>query len=716
MRASGFQRFTWLSCLGLGVLTACGGGGDGGGGSTPTGPVLVLTTMTVTLSSAALSAGQSGTAAVAGFDQNHGTIATGTVTWSSSSPNVATVDASGAIRAVAPGQTQIVATAKGIAGTAPLTVVPGGAATGVPLTLATAGQSTAFLDTPDPNVALTVPSGAQFLIAVVNTSASTSSREDFTLTGFTSAAPPGVAAAAIGNVPPPLAAGRDAAGFGFELPRDAKGRRLAAQTHVAILEDNRHIFASFGSAQAAWAKARAARASSARAAVAPIAQTVGTVNKVYVKRSLGGSCTAADSIGARTVAVGQHVIVLADTNTTTWPAALRPDSSFYQTFVTEYDQITFPHILAAIGDPLAFDGSLSSIGKITITITPVLNGFGSAGGSASAVAFVSGCDFFPFATTGPAADLSNQTEMFYSWIPGTNGFDVPSWQKSLRGTAAHETKHIVSFASRILNNSPALEETWLEEGLAQESSEIWERAFSQATWKGHANFLQTVACEINLGPNAPCDLTNDKPITMVVSHLPFLFDYLQTESSSHTEGLGLDTPANYGAGWTMARWATDQFATGTEAAFVKSLISEPRLSGLANISQHTGQSVASLLVYWNLATAIFQTPAYTASDLRTTIPSFDFANIFRVGQTGLTCNGVPCGLFTDSGNPVYPIQPTPLTAGAVSNAVTGVPGTSAAFFLLTGNTAATQQLHLVGGTGAALTAASALRVAILRVK
>ena len=352
-----------------------------------------------------------------------------------------------------------------------------------------------------------------------------------------------------------------------------------------------------------------------------------------------------------------------------------------------------------------------------MTITPVLNSFGaSGGGGGSVVAFVNGCDFFPFAATGSDADLSNQTEMFYSWIPGSNGFDVATWEKGLRATAAHETKHIVSYADRILNDSPVLEEIWLEEGLAQVSSEIWERNFSQATWKGQATFLQTVACEVNLGANAPCDLQNDKPVNLAVGHLPFFFEYLQTESASHTEGLGVDTPSNYGAGWSFARWAIDQYASsGGEAAFIKSLINEPQLNGLANLSRHTGQSVPTLLVYWNLATGIFQTPTYTPSDPRTTTPSFNFADIFRIGQTGLTCSGTPCGLFTQSGSPVYPITPIPL-AGAASQTITGVPGTSAVFFLLSASTAGTEQLHLLGGSAAALPAASGLRVAILRVR
>ncbi len=211
-------------------------------------------------------------------------------------------------------------------------------------------------------------------------------------------------------------------------------------------------------------------------------------------------------------------------------------------------------------------------------------------------------------------------------------------------------------------------------------------------------------------------MQNDRPVALVSSHLPFLFFYLQNESSSRTEGLGIDTPSNYGAGWTIARWAIDQYANAGEAAFIKSLINEPHLTGLANLSAHTGQSIPSLLVYWNLATGIFQTPTYTGGDVRTTIPSFDFADIFSIGQTGLTCGGVPCGLFTRAGTPVYPVQPTPMTTGAVSSTVIGLPGTSAAFFLLTGATATTEQLHLVRSSGAPLSAASALRVAIIRVQ
>ena len=191
-----------------------------------------------------------------------------------------------------------------------------------------------------------------------------------------------------------------------------------------------------------------------------------------------------------------------------------------------------------------------------------------------------------------------------------------------------------------------------------------------------------MACEINLGANAPCNIQNDKPRTLIDSHLPFFFNYLQTESTSQTEGLGLDTPSSYGAGWSIARWTTDQYAGEAEGTFIKSLINEPSLTGLANLTAHTGQSSTLLLTYWNVATAIFETPNFAFADPRATTPSFNFADIFKVGQSNLTCNGVPCGLFTRSGTPTFPIQPIPLTSGTFSNSIVGVPGTSAVFYLL----------------------------------
>jgi len=600
-------------------------------------------------------------------------------------------------------------------------------------TLSAAGQSTAFVNSPNFSATLAVQPGSQYLVAVVNTDPSSTTLENFSFTGsFASSSASAAALRKAGSplallAPPPRAPAASAsAGSGpsymYNGPSLATLRQ-SAQFHSSVLEHDRQVYAALGNPVSAWARARSQSASGARQphVSAAITQTIGAVNKVYVLNSNSGTCTSVDSIGARTVAVGQHVIVLADTNLAKWPQAFRPDTSFYQTFANEYDQITWPHLQTNIGDPLLIDTQLSSIGKVTVTITPTLNNFKSGLSTGTVVAFVNSCDFFPYVASGANADFSNQTEMFYSLVPSSSGYDVQTWENEIRATAAHETKHIVSFATRFKNNAP-FEEIWLEEGLAQESSEIWERNFNLSTWKGHAGFAQTVDCELALGEAGSCDpiRPSTKPFALVGGHLPFLFQYLQAESSSNGEGLGLDTPSNYGAGWVLARWATDQYASGTEGPFIKSLITEPAQTGLNNLALHTGQPVPLLLTYWNVATATFQNPTYTAADVRTTIPSFNFANIDSVGQTALVNgSGQHIGIFTSNGSatPTFPVTPIAVSSAAsFSKVVSGVPGTSASYFLLTGITGGIETLNLLSSGGAALASTSGFRVLILRVQ
>ncbi len=670
---------------------------------------------TITLSATTLNMIVGATQAIAATERDaaNNILSGRVVTWATSTASVASVSTSGVVTAVGLGNATITATSEGKTATLAVTVATATAS----LTLAAAGQSQVYLSSPNFSQTLAVTAGSQYLIAVVNTDPTNTQIENFSLTGSFagSAATAGVAASRV-IASAPQASGGPTYALNAQDRTNATETRTQAQNHMAMLESNRQIYARMGNPSAAWARVRAPSGRSAPSNAAVISQTVGTVNKLYVRKGGSTSCTSADSIGGRTVAVGQHIIVVADTNNTTWIAANRPDTSFYQTFATEYDNVTWPHMLANIGDPLAFDSQLSSIGKVTVVFTPLLNNVSGTTGGGSIVAFVNGCDFFPYAATGPNADLSNQTEIYYSWVAGTNGYSVATWQNQVRATAAHETKHIVSFASRIIQNSPAFEQIWLEEGLAQESAEIWQRSFNHATWKGQATFNQTVACEINLGPNAPCDISGTLPRNLVGSHLPFFFSYLKSEMSN-VEGLGFDTFANYGAGWVIARWATDHYAGASEGAFVKSLIAEPTQIGLTNLSAHTGQTIPFVLTYFNMATAIFQpVPTFINADVRMTVPSFNFADIFNVGQTKLTCSGTPCGLFTTSGLPVVPVQPTAITNGAISQTVFSIPGTSASYFLYSGSAPGIQSLQLLTSSGAALSGSSGLRVVVLRVQ
>ncbi len=723
-------------CVGLCVL-ACSGGDTG---PRAPAPAIGLSSATVTFSAASGTASpnsqtitvtNSGTGTLSGVAAGTIVYTSGTAGWlaaslsDSTAPATVTLTAtlgalpSGTYKATLPvtaGATRVTNSPQSVSVT--FTVTGSGA---LPMSL-TSGQSASFLTSPNFNTTLSVQPGSQYLIAVVNTDPSASQVEGFSLTGTPGALAAtriagGPASAARQPATAPQTTRRPTLSIPGRVPASMTKLQGLAQNHAAMLTRNRETYARGGNPSAAWKRARAQGRLSAQVSAA-VVPTIGTVNKVYVSNSLAAGCGSVDSIGARTVAIGQHVIVLADTDLTRWPQAYRPDSSFYQTYANEYDNLTWPHLLTNIGNPLAYDASLSQLGKVTVTITPVLNHVTGVPGGAVVLAFVDGCDFFPSGSSSIGGGFSNQTEMLYSLVPDTNNISVADWEAEIRATSAHESKHIVSYADRIINNSPAFEEVWLEEGLANESSEIWMRHFNQATWLGHANFVETVPCEIDIG-GLPCLNPNDdpQPQALTVSHLPFFFDYLQTESTSNREGLGLDSPSEYGAGWVFGRWATDQYANGAEGAFIKSLINEPQLTGLPNLALHTGATVPTLLTYWTLATAIFQTPGYTASDVRTTIPSFNFADIFNVGQTELNCGGTPCGLFTQSGTPAYPVQPIAFSAAsAFAQTVNSVPGTSASFFLLSASGAGVETLQLLAPGGAALAASSGFRVAIIRVQ
>jgi uncharacterized protein YjdB len=90
----------------LALLAAVTGIGCSGGDSAAPVPPPVLTSLTVTLAPASIQVGQTSTAVAAGRDQHGASIAAGSITWSSSAAQVATVSASGTVKGMSPGQAE----------------------------------------------------------------------------------------------------------------------------------------------------------------------------------------------------------------------------------------------------------------------------------------------------------------------------------------------------------------------------------------------------------------------------------------------------------------------------------------------------------------------------------------------------------------------------------------------------------------------------------
>ena len=119
----------------LGLVAACGGGGGGGE------PVRTVTTVTVSSPTSTPKQGDTVQLTAVARDQFGDVVPGTTATWSSSAPSVATVSATGLLRALTAGSVVVTATVNGVSGSLALTVVPGLVASAPDFTMQPAEQS-----------------------------------------------------------------------------------------------------------------------------------------------------------------------------------------------------------------------------------------------------------------------------------------------------------------------------------------------------------------------------------------------------------------------------------------------------------------------------------------------------------------------------------------------------------------------------------------------
>lgn len=379
------------------------------------------------------------------------------------------------------------------------------------------------------------------------------------------------------------------------------------RVHRTLLERNRQLLQRLGSPLAVWQAARG-QPRPARSAN----DTIGSLTEFRVPNLDDPNfCASYTTVTARRVYTGARAVIFEDVNA---PLAGTNDAG-YNALGAEFTYTMYPLLLANFGDPLAMDSLLDDNGRIVMLFTPLVDRYGAAG-------FVTACDYYPESL----APSSNTGEVFYARVPtaagvGFDGDTRDEWFREIRTVVMHESKHLTAFSERIVHGTGP-EDTWLEEATAVTAEELWSRGIYGTSWKGDAGYRQTLYCDVR--PSWP-ECTG-RPYSMFNAYA-FLYDYAVARDSRTPLGpVSASDATFYGSGWSLLRWTLDQYAAN-EGQFLRALIDEPTLTGLANLAARAGQPAAQLEADWAVASAFDDDPSMPSAN-QWRIPSWDQVSIF----------------------------------------------------------------------------------------
>jgi len=550
--------------------------------------------------------------------------------------------------------------------------------------------------------------GGRYLMSVYSTSTAPSATSSFELQGnmATSVTPAVVATA------PPVALRLASIGAPLSAAQAAQIRRrrdreaVAMRQHALLLESDRALIQRIGpprrwagkagrgaSAPSLSASGSPTGTSSAGLATAPLA--VGDMTSLRFRSELN-NCAQFNTVRARVVYVGTKSIVLLDSIAP--PIAQTMDADL-RDIGTEFDNVMYAILTQNFGDPLAYDAQTDNNGHILMFFTPRVDSLGAGG----LQGFVSGCDFFP-PSADPIVAGSNRAEIFYARVP-KNTTELTNFRRDMKGTVIHESKHITAFAEKFASPLDAIfEESWLEEGTAQIATELYARTRPQydgVTWKSNATYLQTVYCDVR--PTFPGRCNGAQ--FLMADHMAELHDYYHAnETRSYLSRASSDISV-YGSAWKFVRWATDQYGT-SESAFLKSIVLETQLSGVANIEDKTHHPFSELSGWFTLALLADDFPGFTPpTDAKYTFPSWNIPDIFA-------------GLHEDFKDffLAAPLNTHYVTFGDFNVDVPAVAGGSGSLFAIDGTQGGTQAVGVRASSGALLDPSTPLRIVFLRVQ
>ena len=520
------------------TVLGCSGGPRGNTFTEPPPPPAppVLTSLGVSFPTATVLVGQSASATAFGVDQFGASIATGTVSWSTASAAVATVDANGLVTGVALGQTQVIAAVVGKQAQAVVTVTP------VPVASVTVSPPTATLvvGAVQQLAATTLDAGGNTLTGrVVTWGSSDQTRATVSPTGLVTAVAAGAAtitAASEGRsgtsqitvtsncnsgTALQLAVGGIHALTAAEKASLCLGGGASASEYALIPFNSTNVAASTIPLQITGTNTAAIQPGSLASLQTGRPNLLGLKTKspgksfewsfrererrdlrsVFASSRMPRRAASGNLVPSFLTGIGPSptvgsivqvnanisgntcsdpkqlhgaVVVAVLTNTIVLSDTLSPAGGYTSQEMTDFG-VAFDTLGYAL-DVLNFGAPSDMDGnnRIAILFTPGVNVIPAPPGAVVGGLFA-GRDLFPVAN----CTASNEGEMFYMPVPDPNSTINGNYAikanvaRPTLATLVHEFQHLINAGRRIyVNNAPSAEEVWLNEGLSHIAEEL----------------------------------------------------------------------------------------------------------------------------------------------------------------------------------------------------------------------------------------------------
>jgi hypothetical protein len=400
-------------------------------------------------------------------------------------------------------------------------------------------------------------------------------------------------------------------------------------------------------------------------------------------------------------------------------------ASNYQRIGDQFNADMEPIVRQNFGDIIRRDPVTDNNGVLVALFTPNINA-----NAAGVAGFVVSCDQFPnddtatpgvggpYTTTGGINGASNFGEFFYAYQPavdaaGYSGNTPENWYRTIRSTFIHESKHVASQAARVANGAPSYEQSWLEEGTARHSEELWMRnAVDLQGWKTNIGY-GSAADPINLYCDArpsgfpECDANTRRPANIMARHFTSLYTNLFGLNARLLSPFGATASDNasyfYAISWSLVRYAIDRYGS-SDAEFLTAL-TQANVAGVDNLLARSGVGIDELLGGWLLSLVADDYPGLAVQNPAIQMPSWNFRGIYG----GLNAD------FPGTYTLGYPQVPASFGFGSfTATTATTLRGGGALWYQLSGTQTAPQLLKLRGNGGAALPAS--VRIAVARVE